>query len=331
MQANVIFDPQDIQSFLGIVRAGRPVLVSAHIHPDPDAIGSALAMSDMLRQMGADPHVILQDPVPHRCGFLPGAGQIRQVNDVADARFTAAVILDAGNFERIGDVAALLAPDAAIVNIDHHFSNDRFGKVNVVDLQSAATAEVLFQLCRELKLQISAGLAGNLFAGILTDTGRFRYSNTTGQTLRIAAELADAGADIPGITNAMYFDVAAQDVPALSRIYSTLEFFGDGRISTLFARLDSLVEDPDTVVDLAASIRGVQVAALLSETPEGIKIRVSLRSRSNVNVARIAESLGGGGHAKAAGFRMKGDLLSVRAHLIPLLLDALDTAGISHP
>jgi phosphoesterase RecJ-like protein len=328
MGKTVVFDKNGLDAFLKAIRRGEPVLVSTHIHPDPDAIGSALAMREMLLALDADPHVILQDPVPHRCKFLPGSEEVLAPSSAPRKSYAAAVIVDAGGLSRIGDVEALLAPGAFIVNIDHHLSNDRFGAVNFVDLESAATAEVLFLLCREVNVRITTSMANNLLAGLLTDTGRFRYSNTTGRSLRMAAELADAGAEITAVTDAMYFDVAAEDIPALSRVYSTLEFFGNGRISTLFARLDSLVEDPDTVVDLAASIRGVRVAALLSETPEGIKIRVSLRSRSAVNVAQVAESFGGGGHAKAAGFRMTGNLVGVRDTLVKALLAILDSEKV---
>lgn len=235
------------------------------------------------------------------------------------------MIVDAGGLERIGDVQSLIADDAVIFNVDHHLSNDRFGTVNFVDLESSATGELLFLLCREMGIAISPTLANNLYAGLLTDTGRFRHANTTSRVFRIAAELVDAGADVTPITNAMYFNIPAVDVLSVGAIYSTLELFEEGRISTMFARLEHLVEDPDSVVEIALSIRGVSTAALLMETTEG-KIRVSLRSRHNVNVAAIAESFGGGGHAKAAGFRMKGTLESVRERLLPVLQAAIRTA-----
>jgi bifunctional oligoribonuclease and PAP phosphatase NrnA len=317
----VTFAPADLEA-LRRVLAG-PVLVSTHIHPDPDAIGSVLAAREMLLRLGAEPVVVLQDPVPARCRFLPGADHIISLPRAGfDRKFAAALILDAGNRSRVGDAEAHLAPGAVIVNVDHHLSNDRFGALNLVDSECAATCEMLFLLCGELGVPVTPSLANNLFAGLLTDTGRFRYSNTTARALTIAAALAEAGAEITRITNNLYFDVAASDVLSMSAIYSTLELFADGRLSTMFVRLEHLVEDPDSVVDLGLSVRGVVAAALLSETLEG-KIRVSLRARHTVNVAAIAERFGGGGHEKAAGFRMKGTLESVRATLLPVLEAAL--------
>ncbi len=206
------------------------------------------------------------------------------------------------------------------------FSNDRFGALNFVDLESAATGELLFLLIRELGLTLTPAIAENLFAGLLTDTGRFRYPSTTARTLHIAAELVAAGADVTRLTNGLYYDILAADVKSLGTIYSSLELFADGRIATLFCRLEQLVEDPDTVVDTAISIRGVQAAALLSETTEG-KIRVSLRSKRFVNVSEIAAGFGGGGHEKAAGFRMQGNLESVRQRLLPVLTAALESGA----
>lgn len=304
------------------------MLVSTHIHPDPDAIGSVLAASEILASMGAHPVVVLHDDVPIRCRILPGSETVVHFpKHAAGSVYDTAVIVDAGGLSRIGDVQSLLSQDAVIFNIDHHLSNDRFGRVNWVDLESSATAELIFLLCGALGMSVTPSLAANLLAGILTDTGRFRYTNTTPRVFRIAADLVEAGADVTGITNGMYFDIPAVDVLSMGAIYSTLELFENGQISTMFVRLEHLVEDPDSVVDLALSIRGVHVAALLSETTEG-KVRVSLRSRRDVNVAAIAESLGGGGHEKAAGFRMKGNLESVRERLLPILQNAIRNGSV---
>lgn len=319
------FGQSDLDLLRRTAAGGMRFLVSTHIHPDPDAIGSVLAARELLLRLGADPMVILHDEVPARCRALPGADQIARYSaGTMREVFRAAMVLDAGSLSRIGDVESLIAPDAFIFNVDHHLSNNRFGAVNFVDLESSATAELLFLLCRETGVPLSPSLADNLFAGLLTDTGRFRYSSTTPRVFRIAAELTAAGAGVTRITDRMYFDVAAVDVLSMGAIYSTLEFFDDGRISTMFVRLDHLVEDADSVVDLALSIRGVQVAALFSETPEG-KVRVSLRSRSRVNVSAIAERFGGGGHEKAAGFRTTGTLESVRERLLPVLQAAART------
>jgi bifunctional oligoribonuclease and PAP phosphatase NrnA len=318
----VKIEPQALERFRRAV-SGQRVLISTHVHPDPDAIGSVLAVREMLIGLGAEAVAILEAEVPRRCQVLPGSNEIVPLSQSnAIDKFSVAVIVDSGSLSRIGDVESRLLPNAVIVNIDHHVSNDEFGAVNFVCPDCCATGEVLYRLCIELSLPITPGLARNLYAGILTDTGRFRYSNTTPEVLRIAADLAQSGADVTSITDSLYFDLLPHDVLSTGVIFSSLEFFGDGAISTMFVRLANLVEDPDTIVDAGVSIRGVRVSALLSETTEG-KIRVSLRSRSGINVSKIAQGFGGGGHEQAAGFRMRGTLESVRERLLTVLLDAI--------
>jgi phosphoesterase RecJ-like protein len=325
----MIFRRQDLETFRRSVLDER-VLISTHVHPDPDAIGSTLAMREMLLQIGSRPDIILADLFAPRIRWLPG-GEAIQTLPLAGTQvhYDVAVILDAANRSRIGDVEHLLNAPAVVYNFDHHISNDSFGTHNFVDVACCATGELLFQLCRGLELEITAELATNLYAGLLTDTGRFRYSNTNPQVFKVAAELVEAGANPTEITNRLYFDLPPDDLRSMSAIYATLTMFGDSRISTLMVRREHLVEDPDSVIDLALSIRGVEIAAMLSEAPQG-KIRVSLRSKNYVNVSEIAQHFGGGGHEKAAGFRMSGTLESVRDRMLPALLEALNV-GLQKP
>lgn len=321
----MIFRQEDIDTLRRTVTGAR-VLISTHVHPDPDAIGSVLAASAMLRQLGAEPNVILADPFPPRMQWLPGADRIATLpSGNNQALYSVAVIVDAATLSRIGEADALLAPGATVINIDHHVSNDHFGALSFVDASSAATAELLFDLCIALELNMTVDIATNLYAGLLTDTGRFRYSNTTARALEVAAVLVRAGANITEITNRLYYDLPEEDVRSVGAILSTLQLYGDGKISMLTVKRNHVVEDPDSVVDTALSIRGVEVAALLTEAPQGL-IRVSLRSRNVVNVSGIAGRFGGGGHEKAAGFRMQGELESVRERILPALLEAVNVA-----
>lgn len=319
------FLKEDLE-FLRRTVSGARVLVSTHVHPDPDAIGSAIAASDMLRQMGAQPQIILADPFPPRMQWLPGAESIVTLPFGMDgALFPVAFIVDAANLSRIGDVEKLLLPGATIINCDHHVSNDGFGALSFVDVAYAATAELLYDLCLVLGLAVTVDIATNLYAGLLTDTGRFRYTNTSARALEVAAELVRRGVNLTEITNRLYYDIPVQDVHSVGAIFSTLTLYADGKISMMLVRRENIVEDPDTVVDTGLSIRGVEIAALLTEAPEG-RIRVSLRSRNYVNVSAIAERFGGGGHEKAAGFRMRGELESVRQRVLPALMDAVQVA-----
>jgi phosphoesterase RecJ-like protein len=319
---------RDIDQLKSLLTTGRRVLATTHIRPDPDAIGSVLAVSELLESMGCIPSVIIEDTCPPRCRFLPGADKILTVAQCTDyPPFDLALIVDAGDRKRIGAVEKFIAAGAELVNIDHHGSNDKFGKLNFVYPDSAACGELLYFLFGALDIPISPSMAMNLYAGLLTDTGRFRHSNTTPRSLRVAASLIEAGADAPVITDHLYYTIAASDIYSMGSILQTLELHGNGKISTMMVSLDHGIEDPDHAVDYARAIDGVEVAVLFSEMKDG-KIRVSMRSKSYVNVSQLAESFGGGGHLRAAGFRMRGTLESVKTRIMPALLKAVNEPAI---
>jgi len=301
------------------------VLISSHVRPDPDAIGSVLALREAVLQCGGTPVCVMEDACPARCKILFGADAIRVASEMTDeALFSDVIIVDSGNRERIGEVEKLIANGARVANLDHHISNSKFGDLKFVDVDAAASGELLFNLFTAMKLEITSTMATNMLAGLLTDTGRFRHSNTSPLALRVAANLVELGASLSQLTEQLYFTIPAHDIKSTAQILSTLELHANGQISTMFVSHDYVVEDPDNLVDLGRAIEGVEVAVLFSEMKDE-RIRVSLRSKSKVNVSAIAESFGGGGHERAAGFRMYGTLKSVQARLLPSLISALET------
>jgi len=303
------------------------VLISSHVRPDPDAIGSVLALREAVLQCGGTPVCIMEDACPTRCKVLFGANEILVTRDAhSETLFEDVIIVDSGNRERIGDVEKIITKGARVANVDHHISNSRFGNLVIVDTDAAASGELLFELFTAMKLDITVTMATNMLAGLLTDTGRFRHSNTSPSTLRVAANLVELGASLSQLTEQLYFTIPAHDIKSTAQIISTLELHANGQISTMFVTNDFVVEDPDNLVDLGRAIEGVEVAVLFSEMIDE-RIRVSLRSKSRVNVSAIAESFGGGGHERAAGFRMYGTLRSVQARLLPSLISALGTSA----
>lgn len=306
--------------------AAARVLISSHVRPDPDAIGSVLAVREAVLQMGGTPTCVMEDECPIRCRVLPGAEEILVAKEHLDlAPFDWVIIVDAGNRERIGDVEQLISKHAKIANIDHHISNTKFGDLVLLDYDAAASGEVLFEIFTELGIRVTQSVATNLLAGIITDTGRFRHSNTSPTALRVAAALVEAGASLSQLTEQLYFSIPAKDVLSTSQILSSLEFFENGLVSTMFVPRDYAVEDPDNLIDLGRAIDGVEVAVLFSEMKDN-RIRVSMRSKSRVNVSAIAERFGGGGHERAAGFRMYGTMRTVQQRLLPVLSEALQAA-----
>jgi phosphoesterase RecJ-like protein len=323
----VKFSSGDLEKLKSLLASGDDVLVSTHIRPDPDAIGSVLAIREMLLQSGSEPIVVLEDPCPPRCRFLPGAEAILTSEEQGDAVcFDKVIVVDAGDRGRIGNVEPLISKDAEIVNIDHHGSNKGFGTLNFVYEDTAACGELLYFLLKALSLELTPTLATNLYAGLLTDTGRFRHSNTTSRSMQVGAALLEAGANPSEITDHLYYTISAHDIRCMGEILQSMELHGDGTVSTMIVKLEQCIEDPDHVVDFARAIDGVEIAALFSEMTDG-KIRVSLRSKSCVNVSKLAESFGGGGHIRAAGFRMPGSLTEVHDYVVPVLVKAVADAS----
>ena len=319
-------DRVEIGKLRDLLGMGGEILISSHMRPDPDAIGSVLALREMVETFGGRPVCILEDDCPTRCLSLPGAKEIRTARELGQvSQYSRVIVVDSGSRTRIGIVEQFIATDALVANLDHHISNTRFGAINLVDTDAAASGELLFDLCHELQVKVTKSLATNMLAGVLTDTGRFRHSNTSPRSLQIAAELVEGGADISALTEQLYYAIPEEDVRATGRILDTLQMHANGRISTMHVPVRDSVEDPDNIIDIGRAINGVEVAVLLSEMRDG-RIRASLRSNSYVNVSEIAAAFGGGGHERAAGFRMSGTIESVERRLLPRLEAALTKA-----
>jgi phosphoesterase RecJ-like protein len=322
----VKLDRVEIGKLRDLLGMGGEILISSHMRPDPDAIGSVLALREMVETFGGRPVCILEDDCPTRCLSLPGAKEIRTARELGQvSQYSRVIVVDSGSRTRIGIVEQFIATDALVANLDHHISNTRFGAINLVDTDAAASGELLFDLCHELQVKVTKSLATNMLAGVLTDTGRFRHSNTSPRSLQIAAELVEGGADISALTEQLYYAIPEEDVRATGRILDTLQMHANGRISTMHVPVRDSVEDPDNIIDIGRAINGVEVAVLLSEMKDG-RIRASLRSNSYVNVSEIAAAFGGGGHERAAGFRMSGTIESVERRLLPRLEAALTKA-----
>ena len=310
------FDPA--VAFLG--RVGT-CLVTSHVNGDGDSIGSCLAMSRILSGMGKSATVVLPD-VPERFGFLPGFGDIRQADGLEGIRPDAAVVLDCPSLDRIGSVVNFLG-DTAILNIDHHRGNRHFGIANVVSEEVSSTCELLFHLFAAMDAEVDARLADQLYTGILFDTGSFRYSLTTARSHEVSAELIRCGARLDFIADRVYNNRSFGEIKLLGKAVESLSLRGEGRIALLhLSHEDMRMGDPEEVVNYGLMIEGVEVAALLKEEKPG-QFRISLRSRSGVDVSAVASHFGGGGHERAAGCRRQGNLASVTAALIGAIEKAL--------
>jgi phosphoesterase RecJ-like protein len=281
-----------------------------HVHPDADVLGTLLALGEALERRGwsvvaGGPH-----PAPGALGFLPGVERY-QVLKALDGGFDATVLTDCPNPDRTeGLIDAAKRASAAVVNIDHHPDNRRYGTVNWVDVGAAATGEMVHRLLGALGAPLTPSIATNLFTAIHTDTGSFRYSNVTPETFRISAELTAAGARPDVVSSALYERRAPDALRWLGDSLSRVRVSEDGRVAWLALPAGAVPEafvESEELVNYPRSIGSVKVACLLRELGGG-RVKVSLRAKGEVDVNRIAGAFGGGGHANAAGCTLTGPL-----------------------
>jgi phosphoesterase RecJ-like protein len=314
------------KEILDFLRSDDATLVVTHFFPDGDAIGSLVAFSGMLDQLGVEHIIAVDDACPEKYSFMPGFNRIRNLRRDPETRhFARLVILDAGALPRIGSAQQCIGPETRILNIDHHFSGQPYGHLNLVDVEAAATAEILYRLCVDLGLEIDQQIAYGLFVGILTDTGRFRFANTTSKALAICGELVKRGVDAGWTTENIYYNLPFELVQALARALASIELHFGGLVCLLSLDRSHFVADTEGFVEYASSIKGVALAAFVCEMEERL-YKVSLRSRSPVDVSEVARQFGGGGHIKAAGFRFHGE----KSQLAALLLAAFQRQIAAH-
>jgi phosphoesterase RecJ-like protein len=290
---------------------GPPLCLTTHESPDGDAIGSLLGAGLALEAAGRDVSLYLagSTPMPHEYGFLPLERIDREPPTDLEQRELWA--FDCGSARRIGPDPGLLERPLRIVNIDHHHDNTRFGALDLVDADASCTAEIVEHLLREAEIEITSPVAEALYVGLVTDTGRFQYSNTTPEAFRLAARLVDAGAEPARVFAAIWETVpfAKQRLLGIALEHARLEVSGK-LLVTWLTRDDyrsAGADEPfsEGVVDHLRAVEGVAVAALVREPREldGPRHKVSLRGRdASVDVSRIARVRGGGGHVGAAGF-----------------------------
>jgi phosphoesterase RecJ-like protein len=299
-----------------IAQRSRFVLTS-HARPDGDAIGSALACSEILRSMGKEADVVLSDPVPRIYQSLPFADKVLQAERI-EGEYEAAIILECDSIQRTRLDGF---ENQFLINIDHHLSGRPFGNVNCIDPKAVATAEMVHRIAREAGVHVSPEIASCLYTGVLTDTGSFVFEGTNERTFALARELVLAGADPSRCARSVYFGQSTAKMRLLGAALSHLQ--REGKLAWFWVtqeemeRFNAIEEDCEGLVNYALSIHDAQVAILLRELPDG-RFRVSLRSKGDVNVALAAEQFGGGGHECASGCSLDGPLENALTRILNL-------------
>jgi phosphoesterase RecJ-like protein len=293
------------------IRSHDRFLVTTHENPDGDALGSLLAMTLALRELGKDAVMYLfgEVPIPNEYEFMQFAGLVRGSNPDTSDRVVIAV--DCANERRLGPESGLLENAALVIDIDHHHDNTRFGKANLIVGDASSTGEILRDVFRELGAELTPDIAEALYIAVVTDTGRFQYANTSAKALRLAAELVEAGADVHRVFQGVYENVAFAKLKLVARALENAQVFEGGRVIVSHLEREDFfaagAEEPysEGIIDYLRAVEGAEIAALIREPPtqNGPTRRVSLRTTAeDLDVSAIARKSGGGGHRQAAGF-----------------------------
>jgi len=283
-------------------------LLSCHVSPEGDAIGSTLAMDSLLRRMGKKTTVVCEDAFPERLLCL-SSRRWKQVHQVkrSPSSFQALVVSDCPSLERIGKVKQLISPETVIFNLDHHISNVLFGHYNYVRPKAAASGEVAFDVFQKLKIPVNKEEATNLYVALSTDTGSFKYGNTTVHSHKIAAELIGVGINLERINEELYSTYSLNKIQLYSRLLGRVRTASKGRIAWVTMKLEDLkrskasYDDAEGFIDFLKFLKEVKVAFFMSEMPGHQEVRVSFRSKGNYDVNDVATFFKGGGHKKASG------------------------------
>jgi len=313
-----------------LILEARCVLSCTHCRPDGDAIGSLLAMGWALDQMKKAHTLACPSPVPASFRFLPGWERISQkLPSTRD--YDLVIVLDTGSLSRLeGLREEIEAQEAPILVIDHHLTNTRFGSVNWVQPEVPATAQMLFALFQRLGLQLDESVASYILTGIVTDTHGFRTGNTSQQTMEIVGELLRIGASLATISDQALNRRSLSALRLWAAVLPSVRcedhiVWGEIPLSVRRASNYPGGDDAD-LVELLATVEEAYVAAVFYERQDGL-IKVSLRSRSGIDVSEVAQHLGGGGHAQAAGATVEGPLDSARKRVLALLEQKVVPAG----
>lgn len=311
-----------------LIEAKSRFAITSHIRPDGDSLGSSLGLYWLLRALEKDVEVIMRDPVPHAYRQLPGAGNVR-VTPSVDTTYNAVFVIECSDITRPG----LIDLDKQfVVNIDHHSTTALFGTINWIDSTASAVGEMIYNLCKATGVRVTKEIAECVYTALITDTGSFHYSNTTERTFKVASELVRTGVKPARTAEAVFASYPWSRIELMAAVLSTAHRDETGRIACMRQTLEmqqhahASDEDADGFVNYPLTVGEVEAVAMLKECETGI-YRTSLRSKGDVNVAKVAEKFGGGGHRNAAGCTLRGSWDEAETVIVGLLQEAVERAN----
>ncbi|HEY0455212.1 MAG TPA: bifunctional oligoribonuclease/PAP phosphatase NrnA [Verrucomicrobiae bacterium] len=319
-----------IQRVLEGIRESQSICVVGHVRPDGDCIGSQVGLAMALQNQGKKVRCWNQDPIPRKLAFLDTEKLLEQPKPGFE--FDCVIATDCASFERLGTTGPCIQQRKLFINIDHHESNTRYGDINWINPRQPSTGELIFRLLRSANWAITSPIADCLFTAISTDTGSFQYPTTRPSTYQVAGKLVDRGANLAKVCNEVYQSYPLSRVRLLQTLFNRFRLAHNNQIAYFwlkqsdYARTGAEPDDSEGLIDHLRAIEPVVVACVFEELEPGLA-RISLRSKSDqVNVNEIAQKFGGGGHAAAAGARIKGTSPRVQRQVLKELKKALNSS-----
>lgn len=312
---------------LSYLLSKKSVALLPHISTDWDALGSCMAIRAILRDHGVKADIIMSDCLTEHLSFMETDVLVYSENESYDYETVCAV--DTSTLERLGDRQSLFNESCDKVWIDHHLSDEVYAPVNRVDPTKAATAEIVYEMMSEDNIPLTKKVAEYLYLALASDTGSFRYQNTTSFSARLLGAILDAGVDVSLLSNSLFFNSTYSLVKLRGATIGTIELFCDGKVGTAFITKEMVESagsnrgEAGALADVPRSVGTVCVSAVIKEEDDGFS-KVSFRSKGDYNVEKIAALFGGGGHEKAAGATIKGTVSEVKDMILPHLIKAVE-------
>jgi phosphoesterase RecJ-like protein len=317
-----------LDKIVDILKNHERLFLASHKDPDGDAIGSLLALGLTLMLSGKEVVLFNEGPVSNCLASLKGAGKI--VNNFSQLKeFDAFIVLDCGSLERVGRISSYLSARKPLINIDHHKNNTRFGDLNLVEPNSSSVGEIIYRLIKSAGLPLNLDIAENIFVAIQTDTGSFRYDNTTKETFTIAGEMMAWGVSPWEVSRKVINKYTLKQVGVLESALKTIELHHSGKvvIMTVTQQMISGEEaddfDSEKFLDYIRFLSGVEIGVLIREIGDKF-YKFNMRSNDWVDVADLAVHFGGGGHPRAAAFIREGSLETIKQEFLNKALEFLD-------
>ena len=304
------------KAVLKAIKKGKVFLISSHVSVDVDGIASELAMALYLKSLGKTVDIINEEKIPPMYSFLPQARLIKAFKG-RGKNYDTVIIFDCGDLQRIGKVKTIVPSGKTVINIDHHITNRGFGKINLVKPQASSTCEVLYDLFKVAGFKITKTIAQLLYLGIMTDTGSFRYCNTSSHTHRATSDLLKFGFSVNKFYRKIYENIPLRDLKHFTKVINRFELTHRNQVVSVTITKDRIgkfsghFDLRDKIFSFLRSIKGVEVVVIFTEISRNL-IRVNFRSQGKINVATLASFFKGGGHQRASGCRIRGSTKGVK-------------------